>query len=171
MTRGIALGGADLIAAPTNWPYEPRPDGEGPSEGRHGTRARRSSLEPRRNVLKMVAMNLFTIAIVTITWIAVGFSLAFGPDAGYGLIGNLHYAGLGNMSGLWPGTHIPKLDFMAFQMMFAIITPALIRRRWGQKDQALRRCLRRDGHPWHRRAHRNAPGGGSSRSTASTPRD
>jgi 5-aminopentanamidase len=30
MTRGIALGGADLIAAPTNWPYEPRPDGEGP---------------------------------------------------------------------------------------------------------------------------------------------
>ena len=29
MTRGIALGGADLIAAPTNWPYEPRPDGEG----------------------------------------------------------------------------------------------------------------------------------------------
>jgi len=30
------------------------------------------------------------------------------------------------MSGLWPGTHIPKLDFMAFQMMFAIITPALI---------------------------------------------
>jgi ammonia channel protein AmtB len=30
------------------------------------------------------------------------------------------------MSGLWPGTRIPKLDFMAFQMMFAIITPALI---------------------------------------------
>ena len=83
-------------------------------------------LEPRRNVLNMVAMNLFTIAIVTITWVAVGFSLAFGPDAGHGLIGNLHYAGLANMSGLWPGTHIPKLDFMAFQMMFAIITPALI---------------------------------------------
>jgi Amt family ammonium transporter len=83
-------------------------------------------LEPRRNVLNMVAMNLFTIAIVTDTWVAVGFSLAFGPDAGHGLIGNLHYAGLANMGGLWPGTHIPKLDFMAFQMMFAIITPALI---------------------------------------------
>jgi ammonium transporter, Amt family len=83
-------------------------------------------LEPRRNVLQMVAMNLFTIAIVTITWVAVGFSLAFGPDAGHGLIGNLHYADLANMSGLWPGTHIPKLSFMAFQMMFAIITPALI---------------------------------------------
>lgn len=81
-------------------------------------------LEPRRNVLQTVAMNLFTIAIVT--WIAAGFSLAFGPDAGHGLIGNLHYAGLANMSGLWPGTHIPKLAFMAFQMMFAITTPALI---------------------------------------------
>ena len=83
-------------------------------------------LEPRRNVLNMVAMNVFTIAIVTITWVTAGFSLAFGPDAGHGLIGNLHYAGLANMSGLWPGTHIPKLAFMAFQMMFAIITPALI---------------------------------------------
>ena len=83
-------------------------------------------LEPRRNVLNMVAMNLFTVAIVTIIWVAVGFSLAFGPDAGHGLIGNLHYAGLANTGGLWPGTHIPKLDFMAFQMMFAIITPALI---------------------------------------------
>jgi len=83
-------------------------------------------LEPRRNVLHMVAMNFFTIAIVTLTWVTLGFTLAFGPDAGHGLIGNLHYAGLANMSGLWPGTHIPKLDFMAFQMMFAIITPALI---------------------------------------------
>ena len=45
---------------------------------------------------------------------------------GHGLIGNLHYASLANMGGLWPGTHIPKLDFMAFQMMFSIITPALI---------------------------------------------
>jgi ammonium transporter, Amt family len=83
-------------------------------------------LEPHRNVLHMVAMNMFTIAIVTIVWVTLGFTLAFGPDAGHGLIGDLHYAGLANMSGLWPGTHIPKLDFMAFQMMFAIITPALI---------------------------------------------
>ncbi len=83
-------------------------------------------LEPRRNVLQMVAMNVFTIALVTLTWTMVGFSLAFGPDAGHGLIGNLHYAGLAHMGGEWPGTHIPKLAFMAFQMMFAIITPALI---------------------------------------------
>ncbi|MCL4319614.1 MAG: hypothetical protein M1596_06975 [Firmicutes bacterium] len=56
----------------------------------------------------------------------VGFTLAFGPDAGAGLIGNVHYAVLRNMSGVWLGTHIPKLAFMTFQLMFAIITPALI---------------------------------------------
>jgi ammonium transporter len=59
-------------------------------------------------------------------WALLGFSLAFGPDAGGGFVGNLHYAGLANMGGVWPGTHIPKLAFMLFQLMFAIITPALI---------------------------------------------
>ena len=59
-------------------------------------------------------------------WVLIGFTLAFGPDAGAGLIGNLHYAALHNMGGVWPGTHIPKLTFMVFQLMFAIITPALI---------------------------------------------
>lgn len=83
-------------------------------------------LEPRRNVLHMLMMNFFTISIVTIVWSVIGFSLAFGPDAGHGLIGNLHYAALTNMGGVWPGTHIPKLAFMLFQLMFAIITPALI---------------------------------------------
>jgi len=83
-------------------------------------------LEPKRNVLDMLAMNFFTIALVTIVWCEIGFSLAFGPDVGAGLIGNLHFFGLRNMSGLWPGTHIPKLDFMVFQLMFGIITPALV---------------------------------------------
>jgi Amt family ammonium transporter len=83
-------------------------------------------LEPQRNLLNMLAMNLFTIAIVTVVWTTIGFTLAFGPDAGHGLIGGLRYAGLQNMTGLWPGTHIPKLAFMVFQLMFAIITPALI---------------------------------------------
>ena len=41
-------------------------------------------LEPRRNVLSVVAMNLFTIAIVTVGWVAAGFSLAFGPTPGTG---------------------------------------------------------------------------------------
>ncbi|MHB1733375.1 MAG: ammonium transporter [Ferrimicrobium acidiphilum] len=83
-------------------------------------------LEPRRNVLHMLMMNFFTIALVSVTWAVVGFSLAFGPDVGHGFIGNLHYAFLMHMGGTWPGTHIPKLVFMVFQMMFAIITPALV---------------------------------------------
>ncbi|WP_298442990.1 ammonium transporter [Ferrimicrobium sp.] len=83
-------------------------------------------LEPRRNVLHMLMMNFFTISLVTVSWTVVGFSLAFGPDVGHGLIGDLHYAFLMNMGGVWPGTHIPKLVFMAFQLMFAIITPALV---------------------------------------------
>jgi Amt family ammonium transporter len=83
-------------------------------------------LEPRRNVLHMLMMNFITISIVTILWALIGFTLAFGPDAGGGFIGNLHYAALMNMGGLWPGTHIPKLTFMLYQLMVAIITPALV---------------------------------------------
>jgi ammonium transporter len=71
-------------------------------------------------------MNFFSISLVTVSWVIVGFSLAFGPDVGHGFIGNLHYALLMHMSGVWPGTHVPKLVFMAFQLMFAIITPALV---------------------------------------------
>jgi Amt family ammonium transporter len=70
-------------------------------------------LEPRRNILQMPAMNVFTIAVVTILWITVGFSLALGPDAGLGLIGKLHYAGLSNMSGVWPGTGIQVIAVLA----------------------------------------------------------
>jgi Amt family ammonium transporter len=83
-------------------------------------------METERNVLDMLAMNFFTITLVTILWALLGFTLAFGPDVGHGFIGNFHYFALNNMGGIWPGTHVPKLAFMAFQMMFAIITPALV---------------------------------------------
>jgi len=80
-----------------------------------------------KNVLAMLMKNYVAMGIVTITWIAVGFSLAFSGDAG-GIIGNLKLwgvrdLGLGNDQF---GYEIPDLLFMAFQMMFAIITPALI---------------------------------------------
>jgi Amt family ammonium transporter len=81
-----------------------------------------------KNVLNMLMKNFFTISIVTLIWILVGFSLAFGPDAGGGIIGKLDFIGLRGVTGLraWPGTKIPDTVFMAFQLMFAIITPALI---------------------------------------------
>ncbi len=81
-----------------------------------------------KNVLNMLMKNFFTISIVTLIWVLVGFTLAFGPDAGGGLIGKLSYIGLKDITGEnpWPGTKVPDAAFMAFQLMFAIITPALI---------------------------------------------
>src|SRR5438046_2316963 len=80
-----------------------------------------------KNVLSMLMSNFFTITIVTIIWVVIGFTLAFGPDAGGGLIGKLDFAGLKDVNGsVLPGQTIPANVFMCFQMMFAIITPALI---------------------------------------------
>jgi Amt family ammonium transporter len=67
------------------------------------------------------------MGIVSIIWVLYGYSLAFGPDIG-GLIGSLEWAGLKGV-GMTAGPYsdkIPHLVFCAFQLMFAIITPALI---------------------------------------------
>jgi Amt family ammonium transporter len=84
----------------------------------------------RKNVLSTIMHSFFGLAIVSVVWVIVGFSLAFGPDVnGMGLIGNLDYVGFMNV-GLTPsltyGLTIPFILFAAFQLMFAAITPALI---------------------------------------------
>ncbi len=81
-----------------------------------------------KNVLTMLMQNFFTITIVTVIWVIIGYTLAFGPDAGGGIIGKLDFIGLKDVTGknVIPGTHVPDNVFMAFQMMFAVITPALI---------------------------------------------
>jgi Amt family ammonium transporter len=84
----------------------------------------------RKNVLSTIMHSFFGLAIVSVVWVLVGFSLAFGPDAtGTGLIGNLDYVGFMGV-GLTPSTvyavTIPFVLFAAFQLMFAAITPALI---------------------------------------------
>ena len=71
-----------------------------------------------KNVLNMLMMNFFTISIVTVVWVLIGWTLAFGGDGG-GLIGNFSEAGLAGLSG-------ESLLLAMFQMTFAIITPALI---------------------------------------------
>ena len=81
-----------------------------------------------KNVLSTFMHSFFAMGVMTVQWIVVGYSLAFGPDVGGGLLGGLDYVLL-NGVGLEPGPaagSIPHLLFMAFQMMFAIITPALI---------------------------------------------
>jgi Amt family ammonium transporter len=83
-----------------------------------------------KNVLSTVMHSWFGLALVSVVWVIVGFSLAFGPDVnGWGLIGGLDFAFFNNV-GLVPSavyaTTIPFVLFAAFQLMFAAITPALI---------------------------------------------
>jgi Amt family ammonium transporter len=87
-----------------------------------------------KNVLGMLMQNFFCMGLVSVLWALLVFSLAFGKDHG-GVIGSFDFAGLKDMAneGLkLPGyvgplaLSIPPLVFCAYQMMFAIITPALI---------------------------------------------
>ncbi len=90
-------------------------------------------LTRNKNVLATIMQSFITTGIVAIIWVTVGYSLSFGPDQGKGIIGNFDWAFLngvtaepGGPNGAIYGFGIPHLMFMAFQMMFAIITPALI---------------------------------------------
>jgi len=78
----------------------------------------------RKNVLSTIMHSMAAIPILSVKWALVGYTLAFGPTHG-GLIGGLDYVGL---RGLAYQNHdtVPTLAFVAFQMMFAVITPALI---------------------------------------------
>ena len=80
----------------------------------------------RHNTLTIMAQNLISLGVVTVVWIVLGFSLAFGDSIG-GIFGDLRY-GLFKIEvdDVFPGTTIPTWTFFLFQMMFAVITPALI---------------------------------------------
>ena len=81
-----------------------------------------------KNALGTLMQSFIAIAIVGLTWILWGYSLAFGPDIG-GFIGNLEWFGLAGVSAIEAGPYaatIPHQAFMVFQAKFAIITPALI---------------------------------------------
>jgi len=84
----------------------------------------------RKNVLSTVMHSFFGLALVSVVWVIVGFTLAFGPDLnGMGLIGNLDFAmfnGVGQAPSTVYATTIPFMLFAMFQLMFAAITPALI---------------------------------------------
>jgi Amt family ammonium transporter len=103
-------------------------------------------LTRQKNAVNTLHMVFITTGLVAVQWALFGYSLAFGPDAGgYGFIGTLDWAGLNNVlhdvpsnayGGIGPNTlcsedicgttTIPHQTYMVFQMMFAIITPALI---------------------------------------------
>jgi Amt family ammonium transporter len=85
-----------------------------------------------KNVLGMLMQNIFAMGILAIVWVTLAFSLAFGRAGDAGLLGNLDFAflkdvGVGPAPGEFLGAlTIPFVLFCAYQMTFAIITPALI---------------------------------------------
>jgi Amt family ammonium transporter len=82
----------------------------------------------KKNVLATIMHSFFILALISVQWVLWGYSLAFGPDHG-GIIGGLDWLGLRGV-GQAPNPDyaatVPALAFMVFQMMFAVITPALI---------------------------------------------
>ena len=79
-----------------------------------------------RNVISTIMYSFIAIAVVSIVWVLWGYSLAFGEGSKF--IGDFSQFGLSgiDINEVYPGTGIPTLLFVVFQMMFAIITPALI---------------------------------------------
>jgi Amt family ammonium transporter len=97
-----------------------------------------SGLSRQKNAVNTLHMVFITTGIIGIQWVLWGYSLAFGPDSmGNGFIGTFDWAGLKNVlhdvpsdvygdTAITGNPTIPHMTYMAFQMMFAIITPALI---------------------------------------------
>ncbi|ATY98437.1 ammonium transporter [Streptomyces bacillaris] len=81
-----------------------------------------------KSTLNMLMMSFISLGIVTILWVLYGFSLAFGSDIGSVIGWSGDYVGLSGigLTELWDGTTIPVYVFAAFQLMFAVLTPALI---------------------------------------------
>ena len=86
-------------------------------------------LAGKRNILGIMIQSFVSMGITTIMWFLCGYSLCFSGDAFGGIIGNLDKAFMHgvDLNSPFPGNHkLPEFVFMAYQMMFAIITPALI---------------------------------------------
>lgn len=82
----------------------------------------------RKNVLAIMMQSMVSLGVTTILWVVVGYSLSFGSDIG-GIIGNpadFFLLKNINVSDVYPGLGIPVYLFVAYQLMFAVITPALI---------------------------------------------
>ena len=79
-----------------------------------------------KNVLSTIMQSMFILGMVSIEFIIIGYTMAFGTDVS-GLIGDLSKFGLANVGyNVLDGGTIPELAFVAFQCMFAALTPALI---------------------------------------------
>lgn len=85
-------------------------------------------LVSKKGVLTIMMQSFVSLGVTTVLWFTVGYSLCFSGDV-FGIIGNLDYAflhGVTMMDTLSPTNNIPLIVFISYQMMFAVITPALI---------------------------------------------
>lgn len=82
----------------------------------------------KKNFIDMITLSFVAFALVSVQWVLIGYSLAFGPDVG-GFIGNLQYLGLNGVSMNDPGPYsqiIPGMLYMVFQLVFATVTMAIV---------------------------------------------
>jgi Amt family ammonium transporter len=97
----------------------------------------------KKNALATIMQSFIIIGVITVQWVLWGYSIAFSPDLGGGLLGGLSWFAL-NGVGLEPNeayaATIPHQAFMVFQMMFAIITPALITGAFAER-MSFKACL------------------------------
>ena len=86
-----------------------------------------AGFDRKNNAINLLLQNMLAIAVSSILWVTVGYSLCFSGDL-YGVIGNLDMMFLKGISttSLYTDTKIPLFLFVSYQMMFAIITPALM---------------------------------------------
>ena len=79
-----------------------------------------------KNVLSTIMQSFFLIGVISVEFMLIGYTLIFGDDV-HGIIGSLHKIGLmGTENSIMEGVNIPEMVFIAFQCMFAIITPAIM---------------------------------------------
>lgn len=96
-----------------------------------------------KNVLGTIMQSLFMISLISIEWVYIGYSMAFGPDVG-GFVGDLSWfalSGVGSTPSDYYATTIPHSVFMIFQCMFAVITPALITGAFAERVKFLPFCI------------------------------
>ena len=79
----------------------------------------------KKNFISMIALSFVVLALVSIHWVLIGYSLAFGPDIG-GIIGNLDFVGLNGVSADAGSGSYPPLVFMVFQLFFAAVTVTIV---------------------------------------------
>jgi Amt family ammonium transporter len=84
-----------------------------------------AGLVRRKNIISMIALSFVVLAVISIFWMVIGYSLAFGPDIG-GVIGNLDYAFLNGVGTEAGENAYPPLGFMVFQLFFAAVTLTII---------------------------------------------